>query len=85
MNKYLIKFPTPDLYTDQHVDDLLVFYDTIYKWVSEHEGKIQGFPIWQFSSGGTYFKISGEHHELYDGIYIFDDETRIAFRLRFGL
>ena len=75
----------PELYTDQHIDDLLDFYSIVTQWISEREGKIQGFPKWQFSHGGTYFMVSGEHRDLYEGIYIFDDETRLAFKLKFGL
>lgn len=56
-------------------------------WCRSRTGHGQGYPHWKFAEMGSYAPKTkdGDWICLYNGIYIFDDADRVAFKLTFGL
>ena len=88
-NKFLVPLPTRNDWCsfDSYVD-LKITEGKIRKWCEERIGK-EGFPRWQFSLR-TMVILSpvGSNTEMHDvavGVFIFDDQMRLAFKLTFGV
>lgn len=91
-NKYLLKFvSTGDasrIHSQEWITSQLEIQLKMAEWCKERLGEA-GFPRWQFSSHYIFTKDFITYDtieiEIADGIYIFDEEARTAFKLTFEL
>jgi len=88
-NKFLLDFnlgPVRDVYSNEWMAERRKIEKKMRDWCEERLNE-QGFPRWQFSTrtvrttgASTIVGIN-----LADGIFIFDEEARTAFKLTFEL
>ena len=91
-NKFLLDFnlgpaTDTDVYSNEWMIERRIVEKKMREWCEERLNE-QGFPRWQFSTrtvrtpgASTIVYID----DLADGIFIFDEEARTAFKLTFEL
>lgn len=93
MNKFLVKHRAPLNWTSSpgimqaYVDEQLKLQAEIRQWCTDRLGAEEGYPTWQFADGVSYPDDNSKdfNTELYTGVFIFDDEARTAFKLKYGI
>jgi hypothetical protein len=90
-NKFKVSFNLVDVDNrgDDWIDSRIQIETIISNWCIENIGPGE-FPHWQFSNGSMYFPGFLRFKEVdwvivHSGIFIFRDEDRVAFKLRFQL
>lgn len=94
-NKFLLQFPKeptifmPHIHSHEWVSDRLELELVMEKWCLERIGP-ETFPYWQFSK--NYVQVLDPSSAartidimMSDGIFIFREEDRVAFKLTFGI
>jgi hypothetical protein len=92
MNKYLIPFDIPDkVFTNLSqlpnllwLGDQYKMYEKMNEWCKYRIGD-PGFPRWEFQLHSSFTTHGAPTSTLYSGIFIYDDEARVAFKLTFGV
>lgn len=91
-NKFLLSFDLggPDkVHGPEWIVHRLELQNIYRTWCIERISISEGFPNWQFSTRYVYTAsmISSDTSEVLiaDGIFIFDEESRAAFKLTFQL
>lgn len=91
-NKFLLEFNLggPEvIHSASWITERLELENQYRKWCKERISEDEGFPHWQFSTHYVYtssLTSSGTDEVMIaEGIYIFDDEARAAFKLTFQL
>lgn len=93
MNKYLIdfKYSYTNMYADKWYREKQLLQSKMHAWLIENIDCVEAFPHWQFKQGALYYStptVGDEVHdfiEIHDGVFIYDDAARVAFKLRFGV
>ena len=93
MNRFLVdfKYYGGKNYEEHWYKDTARLQSEMKGWLIENIDCVEAFPHWQFKTGTLCYLLrrnlteDDEYLEIHDGVYIFDDAARVAFKLRFGV
>lgn len=82
-NRFLVQFPERRQGSDKTwIEQRLLLEEQVKEWCRAQINETPGYPYWDIQYGSWSYPDS---MPAVTGVFIFSDESRTAFRLRFGL
>lgn len=93
MNRFLVdfKYDSANNNHEQWYRETFKLQSEMKGWLIKNVDCVESYPYWQFKTGSRCYIVRGglldddQYLEIHEGVYIFDDMARLAFKLRFGV